>query len=406
MKIGKFAEVNKVTVDSVRHYMDLGLILPNKQGGQYFFDEKCTKDLKEILNLKAMGFSLNEIKSIFLFKSFGKLTPYQEEEYYKAFFENKEKYIKEKIQELVSIEKTLKEKIKELSEKPSIITKKIGINFKNLDLLKCLKCKSTLLLSNGTVTNNQVINGRLKCSCGEEYAIEDGILVVNKINNAETHHKYNLNHIREYVSVTDISYLDNLYKGLEWVNKKINFGDFKGKILLELGSGLGFFLRYICDELPKDCVYIAVDHDIERHKFLKNVFEKVQGERNILFICSDFLQIPIEDKSIDIMLDFSGTSNYSFEHEGFLLELIDKYAKTDASLIGTYLLFKNFSMESLIEQKYRKNFNLKTVKDKIKELKYNILDEKTSGYIDKGGKYESYFVEGEKIFTYTFIGKR
>ncbi|MEG0773525.1 MerR family transcriptional regulator [Clostridium sp.] len=406
MKIGKFAEVNKVTVDSVRHYMDLGLILPNKQGGQYFFDEKCVKDLKDILNLKAMGFSLNEIKAMFMFKSFGKLTPYQENEYYKAFFIDKQKYVEEKIHELVSVEKTLKEKIRELSEKSSIVTKKIGINFKNLDLLKCLKCKNELVLSNGIVTNNQVIEGILKCSCGEEYIIEDGILVVNKINNEELHGKYNLNYIKEYVSDTDISYLDSFYKGLEWINKKINFGDFKGKTLLELGSGIGFFLRYVCDELPKDCVYIAVDHDIERHKFLKNVFQQVQGDRNILFICSDFLQIPIEDKSIDIMLDFSGTSNYSFKHEEFLLELIDKYAKSDARLIGTYLLFKNFSLESLIEQKYRKNFNLKTVKDKIKELKYNAIDEKTSGYIDKGGKYESYFVEGEKIFTYTFIGKR
>jgi hypothetical protein len=88
------------------------------------------------------------------------------------------------------------------------------------------------------------------------------------------------------------------------------------------------------------------------------------------------------------------------------LDCVDRYGKKDATLIGTYLLFKNFSMESTIEYKYRKNFNLKTIKEKLKELKYKTIDERISDFIDKGGKYESYFVDGEKIFTYTFIGKR
>jgi hypothetical protein len=197
-----------------------------------------------------------------------------------------------------------------------------------------------------------------------------------------------------------------LYKGLEWVHKKINFNYFKNKVLLELGSGMGFFLRNIYNDLPSDCIYIAVDYNIERHRFLKNMLERSEIRKNVIFVCSDFLQIPIRDKSVDVTLDFSGTSNYSFDNEEFLLRLINNYIKDDSQIFGTFILFKNFGANSQIEEKYRKNFILKSVKEEIERLKYEIIDERTSNYVDKGGKYESYFNQGEKVYSYTFHGKR
>ena len=36
MKIGKFGEVNNISIDTIRHYMDLSLIIPEKKEGTIF----------------------------------------------------------------------------------------------------------------------------------------------------------------------------------------------------------------------------------------------------------------------------------------------------------------------------------------------------------------------------------
>lgn len=405
MKIGEFANRNKVSKDTIRHYMDLGLIIPEKHGGQYYFDDRCQESLEEILNLKGMGFTLNEIKTIFMFRLLGNLTHYQQDEYYRTLFINKYESILKEIDALTNIKNRLEEKIEDLLLHECKEKFTIGIDISVLNIFKCLKCNGQLVIVDGIVKDNQILDGKLKCNCEEEYFIKNGILIVNNCYN-ESQARFDPNYIAEYINVTDYNYLDNIYKGIEWVRKKIDFNDLRKKVILELGSGVGFSLRNIFNELPDDCVYIAVDHDITRHKFLKNMLERADTKKNVVFICTDFLQIPIKDKSVDILLDISGTSNYSFEHDEFLLELVDNYVKDDAYLIGAYILFKNFGVNSLIEDKYRKNFVLENIKYRIEHLKYKVIDERVSDYVENGGEYENYFVKGEKVYNYIFYGKR
>lgn len=413
MKIGQFSTENDISIDTTRHYMNLGLITPEKLGGHYDFDERCKKDLEEVFSLKEMGFTLNEIKSIFLFKRLGKLTPYQENECFKEFFVNKLNKVNKQLEELPRIKLKLEDKINELSLKKYNDNLEIGIDISALSLFKCLKCSNDLILYEGNISNNQIIKGKLKCKCGEEYVIDDGILFVNNKSNyiddeANYDHKneYVYDYLAEYINETDPNYLNNIYKGLEWTYKKLNFKEFRNKVILDLGSGVGFLLRYIYNDLPDDVLYVAVDHDIRGHRFLKKILEKADCRKKVIFICSDFIDIPLKDKSVDILLDYSGSSNYGFEHEEFLLELIDNYIKDDAFLLGAYILFKKFSINSFIDDKFKKNFTLNKIKEEIKKLKYRVIDERTSDILDKGGKFESYFKEDERVYSYIFYGKR
>lgn len=406
MKIGKFAEDNNLSIDTIRHYMDLGLILPEKQGGQYYFDARCQKDLEHIMELKGMGFALSEIKIILLYMNFGKLTGYQEDVYYKALFQERFRKLENEIEKLMEIKNNLKSKIDDFSSREELNDfSETGIDLSFLSMLSCSKCGKNLILKDGTINNNQIIQGKLKCSCGEEYSIEDGILRVgtSQIENSPGSGE---SYLFEYISVTDSAYLDNLLKGLDWAGRKLSGLSLSGKVMLELGTGMGFFLRNVCEYLPDDCIYIAVDNNIARHKFLKSMLDKAENRKNVVFICADFLEIPIKKKMVDILLDISGTSNYSFYHEEFLLSPVDDLVKEEATLLGSYILFKNFSSNSLIESKFRKNFMFKNVKESINKLRFKMIDEKISEYVDKGGKYEDYFVEGETVYNYSYFGKR
>ncbi len=408
MKIGAFAEVNNLTIDSVRHYMDLGLVLPVKQGGHYNFDDRCQQDIKDILKFKDMGFTLNEIKIIFQYKRLGKLTAYQEDEYYRGLFTNKLDNVNREIIALNRYKDNIELKLKELKAENKYEEYRMGVSLRVLDILCCPSCLGNLILVEGSVDNNQIMNGRLECKCGETYIIESGILrelTESTEDDFDYQEKYN-KFLSEYIKLTDVSYLDNLNEELEWGYKKLNFSIFEEKILLELGTGFGYFLRYIYNDLPDECLYIAVDHNINTQRYLKRLMEKSGCKKNILFVCCDFLKIPIKNKVVDILLDFAGSSNYSFNNKGFLLDFTNKYVKDKSYLYGSYILFNNFSHNSVIGEAYRRNFVLRNIKDSIDQLNYRLINEKISEYIEKGGKYESYFVKGEKIFKYTYYGER
>ena len=47
MRIGEFAVKNNTTIDTVRHYMDLSLLTPEKEGSFYEFEENCHSGLLE-----------------------------------------------------------------------------------------------------------------------------------------------------------------------------------------------------------------------------------------------------------------------------------------------------------------------------------------------------------------------
>jgi uncharacterized protein YbaR (Trm112 family) len=384
--------------------MDLGLVIPDKLGSQYNFDSRCQEDLDSVLYFKSMGFLLNEIKSIFIIKRLAQYSGYQENDNYLNLFINKKQQLADQIMELHKMKDRLETEIQELSlienNKKSII----GVDIKALNLLCCSECGKNLELIEGSITNNQIMNGILVCSCGEEFRIEDGIIRATK-NTEYDNQTGNNQNIMEYISTTDMEYLDSLYRSIELTYKKVQLNSYKNKVMLELGSGLGFFLRSIYEDIPDDTIYIAVDYDINRHILLKNLLETINYKKNLLFICTDFNHIPIKEKSVDILIDVSGTSNYSFYYTDFLLDRMDKYSKDQSELIGAYIVFKNFTSNSLINIKYRKNFLEKNIKERLVALDYK-LDEAISNIIEKGGKYENYIKLGEKVYFYLVLGKR
>lgn len=402
MRIGAFAKQNQVGIDTIRHYIDLELLIPQKKNSQYEFDWQCQVDFNEILFLKSLGFSLHEIKNIFIVKHLGKMTSFQQDEYYKNIFQEKYQRTQIELEELNGERCRLQEELHKLGIKSEHQSLTMGIQLNWLQYLVCDHCGGSLTLKQAVIEDDMILSGKLSCKCGNEYAVQDGVLFAFGGLNGDDPPP----DVLSYIQNTDTGYLNWIYKTLEWSAQHVQTENLSEKVILELGSGSGFFLRRIYDNLPDNAIYIATDHDPGKLRFLKGILEKAKKRKQILFICCDFSKIPIKTRSVDVLYDFTGTSDFSFEHGEFLLRLVERFLKTEAELLGSYIIFQNFSPNSIVPVNFRPYFQIHSLKKQIEELGFIKKDEYTSDIVTKGGIYENYFRSGEKVLNYSFAGKR
>ena len=410
MKIGKFASQNNLTIDAIRHYMSLDLIVPEMIGSQYDFDERCQLDLSEILHLKSIGFTLQEIQMLLIFKRIGRLTDYEKSLYYQSFFEQKMKTIDENITHLVSMKSKLATAINTIESNFKKIesSESFGMPLSFLPKITCYKCNASMTLNEGAITDQKLTTGIFKCDCGTQYTVEEGILIIDTEDLITTHtdEDHNVIYVEDYIMHTDYEYLSNLHKSFEWAYKNIPFEVYENKTFLELGIGHGFFLRYLYDKIHHSNQYIAVDHDIGRLKWLRNRLLNNPMNFDLLLIACDFKKIPLQDHSIDVLLDISGSSNYAFDHPEFLLSELSKLCNKRCDLVASFLLFHNFSKHSKIAPVFRENFKLKPICEQIAKLDFEEKASYISNTVTRGGKFEDFFIEGENIFNYIYYGKR
>lgn len=406
MKIGKFAEHNNATIDTIRHYIDLGLLVPDKTGSQYDFDDQCQQDLETIFKLKEMAFQLNEIKNIMTLLRLGHLTVFEEHEYFKSFFIKKKQELSREIEQLTKAQEMLENQIDQLEKYSHEAVHTYGVPLSALSVIACNRCGNKVSFKNGTIKDNQVIEGQLTCTCGNSYQIIDGILHVDSDLYDKEQTKISETFIYDYVTETDAQYIDAIYKGQEWGHRRMDASWFQDKIILDLGSGSGFFLRNSLKFIGDDALYFAVDHDINRHIYMKKALEMHDVKKNIIFVCSDFKNIPLANHTVDTVIDYAGSSNYNFDTSGWLLKVVDHLLKTNVKIIASFILFEKFGFDSIIPEVNRQFFSLDDIKTTLAQLGYKSLHDIHGDKITKGGKYEGYFKEDEIVSFYKFIGER
>ena len=82
IKIGDFASLFNVSVKTIRYYESLGLIIPKYVDiytGYRYYDENNIYIMQDILSLKKLGFSLEEIKYFNKDSIKGKIDNYEQE---------------------------------------------------------------------------------------------------------------------------------------------------------------------------------------------------------------------------------------------------------------------------------------------------------------------------------------
>ena len=64
MNISEFVSKQNTTIDTVKYYIKLGLLTPEKKNNWYSFSLKEVTDFQNIVYLKSLGLSLELIKKI------------------------------------------------------------------------------------------------------------------------------------------------------------------------------------------------------------------------------------------------------------------------------------------------------------------------------------------------------
>lgn len=308
MRIGEFAQVNHTSIDTIRHYMDLGLIVPERQGTYFYFDDRCKRDYERVVEMKDMGFSLVEIRNILMIIRFSKMASGMEIEHYSNFFQSKCDELMEKRSQLDHQIEQLQVKIAQLKQARIERKHVIGWSLDFLGLLSCPICQSQLSLVSATIEQNAINTGELSCQCSHRMYFEDGILVdpssMKKL--VESDEAYFI----RYVKQNSDRYLDNVYKTMEWGYRNIEVDKVENGLVLELGVGNGIFLSHIVRALPVSTRYIAVDYDLNRLKYLKKMLERVDYKAQVVFICADFRQLPLKENQVSFVVDFFGSTTF------------------------------------------------------------------------------------------------
>lgn len=67
MKIGEISKLSGIPSETIRYYISLGLLNPERRNNQYHFSSEDWQDIQRIQQLKEMRFPLKEIETVIRF---------------------------------------------------------------------------------------------------------------------------------------------------------------------------------------------------------------------------------------------------------------------------------------------------------------------------------------------------
>ena len=410
MKIGEFSRLYNVSKDTLRYYVSIGLLSPKMQGSQMNFTEREERDFLYIQRLKEMRFNIKEIRSFMYMGRVSNMIEPSTLDQCRQLLEAKREELLLERQKIDGSLQMIEEEEETLEEKRRTPAKETGgVPLSAIQLLACPHCGEPLMIENASISHKYLNSGSLKCSCGYQARIKDGILKTDNIYTGEY----------DRPDLTRKLYHDT---GEEWLKSSTKCNDFmleeikkrnpSGKVILEANVN-GFFFTYnFLSQLPKNCLYIIVDKYEEVLSMYKNYIEILYQDLDILYIADASEHFPLRKDSVDLFLSLFGENEYSFYHKNCQLFALRSIIKPEGEVIGA---FQSLPIHSVT----RKNIFEKYPEGSLRRLNMNYLQEdyRKSGFsmekaelgvVEKTIKHHMFtcHVDGEPITLYGFTASR
>lgn len=408
MKIGEFTQKFGVTLDAVRYYIELGLLVPLKQGTHFHFDETCAEDLELILDLKKLQFTLQEIHHVLTLRRITHFVDVQEIDYYlKVLLEKKHELLlqKEKVTESLDL---LENEIQSIhkQKRASTVT---GVNLSFLPLFHCPKCELQLDITDAFIQGASVLTGELKCACGYEAIIKEGIVITPDISDFPQNQHYIYDH--QMIEEITPGFISLLEKGNQWVYKRLLDLNISKKIILETNVDTYVFPPKLLQSLPVDARYIFCGNTMDMLKKLKRKMEHFNPDIEALYIVNSQLDLPIRRSSVDVVVDALSFNDYCLFNRELPLGTLKHYVHGETAIIGYTLFYPDRArsykrMRELYPNSHPENMQKSFLYHHLEVGDFCLGGQQELGFTDNPGGYIDYHLEKERLSCMAYEAER
>lgn len=341
MKIGELAKTCGVSKDTIRYYVEKGLLIPFKKGAQMDFTDREYEDMQFIQKMKQMQFSIRDMQVILTLRRMSNFIEPDTIKAYEDILNQKKQELSEEITLLQKAYDTVDQELVKYASLKNAKAKAMGVPLMALSYLYCPHCGRQLMVQNAQISNNCVDEGELICSCGYHAQITGGII--------DTGNRYTGKYDRPdlkrglYRDVGE-EFVTGFQKSSDLVYNRLSELNTQGKIVMETNINGYFFLYNCIQNVEKDCLYIITDRYPEMLRMYKQLIETLKLDLNILFLADDSDHFPIKDGCVDVLLDFYGSNEQVIYKQRSFIQEYGRYLKESAVVLGALFGFEGNSV--------------------------------------------------------------
>ncbi|EEM16185.1 MULTISPECIES: MerR family transcriptional regulator [Bacillus] len=405
MKIGTFAKLFHVTTDTVRYYIELGLLIPDKKNTQYQMNQLCLDDMAFITELKKLHFSLLEIQQILSYQRVTNFSDHEDIDYYNNLLIDKKNQLTKK-KEDISKAIQLIEKAVQTSSPSSKEENLTGIPLSFVNLFYCPKCHIPLEMKDVTIKKVYIQTGSLTCTCGYEAAIEEGIIITANLYETSPYPSYFYD--KETIKEINPKMINLFEKSNFWFQKVLQNVDLKNKLIVETNVDAFVSLPKYIDVLETSASYVFSGYSLAMLKKVRKRIERMNPKPNVLYILNSDLNLPLKPLSIDIFVDSFTATDFSLLNPQFPIHVLKNYFHSSSTIVGGYSYYdssakslKNIS--ALYPNSHEHILYPKYLEENLSVNGFQITQSENIGYCTDPGPYFDYHVIDEKFHMLMYL---
>lgn len=425
MKIGEFAKLHNLPISAVRHYINLGILMPERKGTQYKFRSQDIKDMETFNTLKNAGFTLKEINTYI-----NTLRAYEPAD--DSLYTRLLSLLRKKESALLQENQLLQEHIKLTSELITEFTKKFASNEKKsrhgihvdfLDYFVCPHCGMPLQLENAAISQSRINHGILNCTCGYTAYINDGLLIADVNMNLDKDKRFIKDYFGENEEANkDCAFFDAMnnatpeflaiqYKVREWINSTITEKNLEGKLILLPDVASHFVYLYHDRPYFKNSLIIIA---VPSKRVAENIYDHLHAlgsTLKIALVISPDGNLPFKNSCVDMLIDYLGSYSYSFFMNTPYISYINRYLSSSCKIIGAIDYFdRNSGSHEVIKRTYPNSLqpmpDFKSYAQILSNEGFKVTQNEMIGVCNSSGAYFEYHVSGDSRYSHTYMAVR